>query len=298
MRELRQIGFALLATFLAVSIASAQAPAGINADLKEALNSANVAGTILLVDFYGGWCPWCVKMDETFANPEIKEIVGKKFFYDKLDVGHFDKHTDCLKQYGVEGIPTLIAFNPDGSVRLSKDSYMDVAAFKVFLAKASGAAAAADSPDTGSTPNNPWTDNEKAMALLKGYLDRMKITHTDGMSGEDPVINFPVKMTNATHHVRIVVDGKKGLVYIFLNKYLTSKPASDKLPAVLMRLMEENWNLNVGKFEWDKTDGEIRYSYCFTTENGIGYEAFSAIVQTLTETGDKLWPELKALTGE
>ena len=60
--------------------------------------------------------------------------------------------------------------------------------------------------------------------------------------------------------------------------------------------MEENWNLNIGKFEWDKTDGEIRLSYCFTTENGIGYEAFSAIVTTLTETGDKLWPELHALT--
>ena len=60
--------------------------------------------------------------------------------------------------------------------------------------------------------------------------------------------------------------------------------------------MVENWNLNIGKFEWDKTDGEIRYSYCFTTENGLGYESFNAIVLTITRTGDKLWPELKALT--
>ena len=49
--------------------------------------------------------------------------------------------------------------------------------------------------------------------------------------------------------------------------------------------------MNVGKFEWDMSDGEIRYSYCFTTENGVGYEAFSAIIATITQTGDKLWPE-------
>jgi thioredoxin-related protein len=299
MSKLRQACFALLAASLVASASWAQAPAArINPDLQEALDGANKAGRILLVDFYGAWCPWCVKMDATFADPEVQKIVGEQFFYYKLDVGHFDQHKDCLKQYGVEGIPTITAFNPDGSVRLSKDSYMDPAAFKDFLAKAAGAAAEAGSPDTGSTANNPWADNEKATELVQGYLERMKLEYTTDKTGEYPVVNFPVKMTNATHRVRIVVDGKRGLVYIFLNHYLNAKPGSDKLPAVLQRLMEENWNLNIGKFEWDKSDGEIRYSYCFTTENGLGYEAFNAIVLTITRTGDKLWPELKAATGE
>jgi thiol-disulfide isomerase/thioredoxin len=290
---------ALLAASLVASVSWAQAPAAkINPDLQDALDNANTAGRILLVDFYGGWCPWCVKMDETFANPEIKAIVDKQFFYYKLDVGRFDQHKDCLKQYNVEGIPTIVAFNPDGSVRLSKDSYMDVAAFKDFLAKAAAAGPEPSSPAAGSADNNPWSDNDKAMAVLKDYLGRMKMEFTTGMSGDDPLIKISIKMTNATHHMRIVVDGKKDLVYIFLNRYLSSKPGSDKLPAVLQRLMEENWNLNVGKFEWDKTDGEIRYSYCFSTENGIGYEAFNAVVSTLEQTADKLWPELKALTGE
>ena len=177
MTKLRQVCFALVAASLVAAASPAQAPAAkINPDLQDALDSANKAGRILLVDFYGGWCPWCVKMDATFADPDIKDIVGKQFFYLQLDVGHFDKHTDCLKQYGVNGIPTLIAFNRDGSVRLSKDSYMDVSAFKDFLAKAAvagseaGSAAAAAAP----TSDNPWADNEKAVALLKGYLDRMK----------------------------------------------------------------------------------------------------------------------------
>ena len=49
--------------------------------------------------------------------------------------------------------------------------------------------------------------------------------------------------------------------------------------------MEENWSLNVGKFEWDKSDEEIRYSYCFTTENSLSYEAFNAIILTVTANG-------------
>ena len=81
-------------------------------------------------------------------GPRVAKIVGEQFFYFKLDVGRFDQHTDCLKQYGVQGIPTLIAFNPDGSARLSKDSYVDPAAFKVFLAKAAGTAAEASSADS------------------------------------------------------------------------------------------------------------------------------------------------------
>jgi thioredoxin-related protein len=303
MNQSRKVGIALLGallgTALIISAALAQSPAGgINPDLQGALDSANKAGRILLVDFYGGWCPWCVKMDETFANPEVKEIVDKQFFYYKLDVGRFDQHKDCLKQYNVEGIPTIIAFNPDGSVRLSKSSYLDAAAMKEFLAKAAGAAPEPSAPAAAPSAENPWADNEKANALIQGYLDRIQWQYTTDKSGDYPVINCSVKMANATHHLRIVVDAKNQMVYVFLNRYLSAKPGSDKLPAVLMRLMEENWNLNIGKFEWDKTDGEIRYSYCFTTENGIGYEAFRAILMTLTNTGDKLLPELKALTGE
>jgi molybdenum cofactor biosynthesis enzyme len=59
--------------------------------------------------------------------------------------------------------------------------------------------------------------------------------------------------------------------------------------------MEYNWRVNVGKFEWDKSDGEVRYSYTFTTETGVGFEAFEAIVVTLLKTADELWPKLSAM---
>ena len=150
----------------------------------------------------------------------------------------------------------------------------------------------------GPTTANPWLDKIQATAMVRDYLQRMKIDSTVDNSKDYPVVRTSIKMTNATHHVHIAIDTDRWVVYIFLNRYLSAKPDSAVLPRVLQRLMEENWNLNIGKFEWDKSDGEIRYSYCFTTENGIGYEAFEAIVSTLTETGDRLWPELRKLTDE
>jgi thioredoxin-like negative regulator of GroEL len=105
----------------------------IHPDLQEALDHANKAGRILLVDFYGGWCPWCVKMDETLADPEVKAQLGKGFFYYKLDVGRFDKHQECLQQYNVDGIPCLIAFTSGGAILQQHSGYMNAADFKSFL---------------------------------------------------------------------------------------------------------------------------------------------------------------------
>jgi thioredoxin-like negative regulator of GroEL len=106
---------------------------GIHPDLQPALDQANKAGRTLLVDFYGGWCPWCVKMDETLADADVQAQLNKDFFYYKLDVGRFDQHKECIVQYGVDGIPCLIAFTSDGAVLEKHSGYMPVADFKTFL---------------------------------------------------------------------------------------------------------------------------------------------------------------------
>jgi len=123
-------------TFLSKTAGVAPPPAPINADLKDALQTANQAGKLLLVDFYGAWCPWCVKMDETLADASVKDALDARFYYYKLDVGRFDKHTECLKQYEVDGIPHITVFYPDGSVKATCGGYEDATKFKAFLADA------------------------------------------------------------------------------------------------------------------------------------------------------------------
>ena len=59
--------------------------------------------------------------------------------------------------------------------------------------------------------------------------------------------------------------------------------------------MKRNWDLNIGNFEWDPSDGVVRFPYCFFNENGLGFEVMKVLVNTLLETGDKHWPELKKM---
>ncbi len=142
------LGLSLAAVLMLANAGTAVADT-INPDLSGALKRANASGKQLLVDFYGDWCPWCVKMDETLADPSVKSIVQAKFYYYKLDVGQFDRHQGCLSQYGVEAIPYLIAFDAQGAVRGTCEGYKDAAGFKKFLqdSRGQGSAAAGIHPD-------------------------------------------------------------------------------------------------------------------------------------------------------
>lgn len=138
--------------------------------------------------------------------------------------------------------------------------------------------------------------NKNAVALVSGYLDRMGRGYKVEQRDRYPVIALDgVRVEHATHYLRIVIDAEKQLVYMFVNRYISVPEDHPRLAEIHRRLMELNWDLNIGKFEWDKSDGETRLSYCFTTENGVGFEAFEAIVLTLLKTADDFWPELSEM---
>ena len=167
-------------------------------------------------------------------------------------------------------------------------------------ARAASAGAAQRPPgatkgDSSPEDGDPWVSRDRSLMLVESYLDRMKLKHERDTSKKLPCIKLPVTLKNATHRLHIVADAERRLLYIFLNRYLVVPRDHPNLDTVLRTLMDHNWGLNLGKLEWDKSDGEVRMSHTFTTENGVGFEAFAAVVTTVTRTGDKLWPELSKL---
>ena len=117
--------------------------AGIPTDLKVPLHKANAAGKLLLVDFHGGWCPWCVKMNATLKDTRVKALLHANFYYYLLDVGNFDKHIACLQRYGIQSIPFIIVFKPDGTPLDCANGYLSPADFLAFLQKTTAQAKAA-----------------------------------------------------------------------------------------------------------------------------------------------------------
>ena len=98
------------------------------------LTLSSFRGTYVVLDFWGSWCPWCIK-----GIPEMKEYYKKysgKFEIIGIDcndpvekwkaaVANYDmpwkhvynpKGSRLAQQYGVQGYPTKIIIDPQGRV--------------------------------------------------------------------------------------------------------------------------------------------------------------------------------------
>jgi len=59
----------------------------------------------LLLSFYSEFCGPCVAMEEDYENAAMAAYLKCRFL--RLDA---DKYNELAKQYGVQGVPTIIAF--------------------------------------------------------------------------------------------------------------------------------------------------------------------------------------------
>ena len=81
--------------------------------LADGLTLAQAAKKPLMVDFFAQWCGWCKKLDkDVYTDPAVAEL-SKEFVCVKVDT---DKYGQDASKYGVQGLPTIVFLNPDGTV--------------------------------------------------------------------------------------------------------------------------------------------------------------------------------------
>lgn len=90
-------------------------------------------------------------------------------------------------------------------------------------------------------------------------------------------------------------DDDTDSVYFYVERYLVAPAQAASTPAVLRRLMELNWTLLVGKFEWNPRDGEVRLGAVLNTDSNFDRRAFRSIVLALDTTAARYREELRAL---
>lgn len=106
-----------------------------NAD-KKPVTLADFRGKWVIIDFWGTWCPWCIKgfpaLKEAYAQYKPKlEVVGvacndkyeawlgglKKYELPWVNLYNPEKGGgEILEQYGVQGFPTKVIVNPEGKI--------------------------------------------------------------------------------------------------------------------------------------------------------------------------------------
>lgn len=155
------------------------------------------------------------------------------------------------------------------------------------------------SPESGTIHVEVQQLGGKAAApmrqLIASYLDKMGYVYTIDETDERSEISLTMRGENNRYDLRIFIDDSRKVVYVCVNRFLTCPTSHPRLAPLLQRLMELNWQLLIGKYEWDKTDGEVRLSHTFSTENGLGYDAFVACFQLLVMTADNDYPALMKL---
>jgi len=90
-----------------------------------------------------------------------------------------------------------------------------------------------------------------------------------------------------TFELGVVYDDTTDTAYLWVDRYATAPPGAPHTPALLARAMELNWQLLVGKLEWNPTDGEVRLSTVINTDSNFDRRAFRSAVHALGALADR-----------
>src|SRR3989338_4318962 len=96
---------------------------------NEAFEKAKRENKPILLDIYGVWCHWCHRMEESYEDPIVIEIINEKFIAIKVDT---DKRPDINERYNQGGWPTTAFLTPDGMV-IAGATYLPSAQLAMML---------------------------------------------------------------------------------------------------------------------------------------------------------------------
>lgn len=95
-------------------------------DYTKAVEDAKKYAKPVMIDFYTDWCGWCKKLDkDTYTDSRVVQL-SRKFVNIKVDG---DKSPDIVKQYKIEGYPTIVFLNAKGKESRRIVGYKDADEF-------------------------------------------------------------------------------------------------------------------------------------------------------------------------
>jgi thiol:disulfide interchange protein DsbD len=87
---------------------------------EQTLQQAAAQGKPVIIDFYADWCTPCRELEAgTFHQADVVRQAQKDFIMIKVDVtqGGNPFHEQLLKQYGIQGVPTIVFLDARGKER-------------------------------------------------------------------------------------------------------------------------------------------------------------------------------------
>lgn len=106
------------------------------------------------------------------------------------------------------------------------------------------------------------------------------------------------RTTNRELQVHLVYSDETDTIYFYVDDYMDAPPAAESTAAVLRRLMELNWQLLLGKFEWNPADGDVRLAIVMNTDSNFDRRTFRSVIRTIGPVADRYLLELQRLAAD
>lgn len=168
------------------------------------------------------------------------------------------------------------------------------------LAQGGGAPEAPPSEDhperaTGAVP----AGQPRYLEAMRTELEHMGIQGFACQATDAQRASCDLTQRGASSHrelrIHAAYSDRTDTVYLYVERYLIAPQDAPTTDAVMRRLMELNWQMLLGKFEWDPTDGEVRIAMVLNTDSNFDRRAFRSAVRGLTTLADRYSSELTRL---
>lgn len=131
--------------------------------------------------------------------------------------------------------------------------------------------------------------------LVAGYLDALGENMAYQREGNEFILLAAVDDTTQVPYMYILVDPEmEGCLLVALTPGIVPESGAGRT-AALETLSALNWDNTWVKYAVDPESNEVSAMYTFSTEDGLGEEAFSVMLNLLLGTVDEDWETLSGL---